>query len=100
MDEEEFDEWYPQAKVYFDGSHYIAIPHTVNLSRRRKTHHEEIEVSQTGDKFELVKKPPTGLEETDENSPWDGEPRSRKLLSGVKTRRRAQMTRQYVETNR
>lgn len=73
MDEEEFDEWYPQAKVYFDGSHYIAIPHTVNLSRRRKTHHEEIEVRQTGDKFELVKKPRIELEEIFEKSPWDGE---------------------------
>ena len=73
MDEEEFDEWYPQAKVYFDGSHYIAIPHTVNLSRRRKTHHEEIEVRQTGDKFELVKKPGIELEEIFEKSPWDGE---------------------------
>lgn len=73
MDEKEFDEWYPQAKVYFDGSHYIAIPHTVNLSRRRKTHHEEIEVRQTGDKFELVKKPRIELEEINEISPWDGE---------------------------
>lgn len=73
MDEEEFDEWYPQAKVYFDGSHYIAIPHTVNLSRRRKARHEEIVVRQSGDKFELVKKPRIELEEIDEISPWDGD---------------------------
>ena len=72
MEEEKFDEWYPQAKVYFDGSHYVAIPHTTNNTRRRKARHKEIEVSQSGNKFELVKKPPTGLEETDENSPWDG----------------------------
>ena len=73
MDEEKFDEWYPQAKVYFDGSHYIAIPHTTNLSRRRKPHPEEIVVRQTGGKYELVKTPKIELEEIDEKSPWDDE---------------------------
>ena len=73
MDEEKFDEWYPQAKVYFDGSHYIAIPHTTNKTRRRKPHHKEIEVRQTGNKFELVKTPRLELEEIDEKSPWDDE---------------------------
>lgn len=73
MDEEKFDEWYPQAKVYFDGSHYIAIPHTTNKTRRRKPHYKEIEVKQTGGKFELVKTPRLELEEIDEKSPWDDE---------------------------
>lgn len=73
MDEEKFDEWYPQAKVYFDGSHYIAIPHTTNKTRRRKPHYKEIEVRQTGGKFELVKTPGLELEEIDEKSPWDDE---------------------------
>ena len=27
--------WYAEAKVYFDGSHYIAIPHTTRPSKRR-----------------------------------------------------------------
>lgn len=32
---------YPNAKVYFDGSHYIAIPHTERPSRRRYRVREE-----------------------------------------------------------
>ena len=33
--------YYPETKVYFDGSHYIAIPHTTRSSKKRKTHVEE-----------------------------------------------------------
>lgn len=73
MDEEKFDEWYPQAKVYFDGSHYIAIPHTTNRARRRKPHPEEIVVMQNDGKYELVKTPKIELEEIFEKSPWDDE---------------------------
>lgn len=73
MDEEKFDEWYPQAKVYFDGSHYIAIPHTTNKTRRRKPHHKEIVVRQKDGKYELVKTPRIELEEIFEKSPWDDE---------------------------
>lgn len=32
---------YGEAKVYFDGSHYIAIPHTTRPTRRRYSHAEE-----------------------------------------------------------
>ena len=28
---------YPQTKVYFDGSHYIGIPHTTQPWKRKKT---------------------------------------------------------------
>lgn len=28
--------YYPKAKVYFDGSHYIAIPHTTQSWKKRK----------------------------------------------------------------
>ena len=73
MDEEQFDEWYPQAKVYFDGSHYIAIPHTTNRARRRKSYHEEIVVRQKDGNYELVKTPRIELEEIFEKSPWDDE---------------------------
>lgn len=34
--------FYPQTKVYSDGSHYIAIPHTTRPYRPRKKHAEEI----------------------------------------------------------
>ena len=32
---------YPETKVYFDGSHYIAIPHTTRFAKKRKVHVEE-----------------------------------------------------------
>ena len=38
---------YGECKVYFDGSHYIAIPHTTRPSRRRfRPPEEEIEVTE------------------------------------------------------
>lgn len=55
---EQFDEWYPEAKVYFDGSHYIAIPHTTNPARRRKHKQEVITVSEQDGKLQLEKMPP------------------------------------------
>ncbi|MCM1532386.1 MAG: hypothetical protein NC114_08965 [Ruminococcus flavefaciens] len=58
MDEEQFDEWYPEAKVYYDGGHYIAIPHTTNPTRRRKHKHEIITVSEQDGKLKLEKTPP------------------------------------------
>lgn len=33
--------WYPEAKVYTDGAHFIAIPHSTNPTRRRKLPKEE-----------------------------------------------------------
>lgn len=57
-DEQQFDEWYPEAKVYFDGSHYIAIPHTTNPARRRKHKQEVIIVSKQDGKLKLEKTPP------------------------------------------
>lgn len=35
-------EFYPEAKVYFDGSHYIAIPHTTKPYRPRPKKKEEV----------------------------------------------------------
>lgn len=64
-DEEQFEEWYPEAKVYFDGSHYIAIPHTTNPTRRRKHKQEIITVSEQDGKLKLEKPPP--LLETDDD---------------------------------
>lgn len=34
--------WYRMAKVYSDGSHYIAIPHSRNFSKRRRTPKEKM----------------------------------------------------------
>lgn len=42
--------FYPESKVYFDGSHYIAIPHTERPCRpRRKPIEEVITVKEDGD---------------------------------------------------
>lgn len=50
---------YGECKIYFDGSHYIGIPHTTRPSRRReKPPEEEIVVT------EKEAEPPT---EKDEN---------------------------------
>ena len=49
---------YGECKIYFDGSHYIGIPHTTRPSRRReKPPEEEIVVT------EKEAEPPTGTEE-------------------------------------
>ena len=55
---------YGECKIYNDGSHYIAIPHTTRPSRKRpKAPEEEIEVKEI-------------TEDQKENSPSniDGEP--------------------------
>lgn len=41
---------YPNAKIYFDGSHYIAIPHTERPSKKRYNEkEEEFVVEETAD---------------------------------------------------
>ncbi len=62
---EQFDEWYAEAKVYFDGSHYIAIPHTTNPTRRRKHKQEVITVSEQDGKLKLEKTPPVLMPDDD-----------------------------------
>ena len=44
---------YGETKVYFDGSHYIAIPHTVRPTKRRpKPIEEEITVVEDVEGFD------------------------------------------------
>ena len=46
---------YGETKVYFDGSHYIAIPHTENPYRKRPQKPEEvITVADDGEKITPV----------------------------------------------
>lgn len=73
MDKEQYFEWYPDCKVYFDGSNYIALPKTHNPARRRKPHHKVITVVRRDDKYVLAEKPKVKLEEDidDEESPFD-----------------------------
>lgn len=44
---------YPECKVYFDGSHYIAIPHTEKRYRPRPKKREEVIVVKEGNASEL-----------------------------------------------
>lgn len=71
--EERIKEWYPQAKVYFDGSHYVAIPHKENKCRRRKPNHEVITVSEEGGKLQLERSPLESCEVFDDegDNPFD-----------------------------
>lgn len=46
---------YPENKIYFDGSHYIAIPHTEGKKRRQKDPEEKVEV------IERSKNPPNSI---------------------------------------
>lgn len=57
---------YGECKVYSDGSHYIAIPHTENKKRRRKHKHEAITVSEKDGKLKLEKTPSVKLIEDDD----------------------------------
>ena len=46
----------PAAKIYYDGSHWIAIPHTERPYRRRRPRPEKSEeVQQFEERFETVK---------------------------------------------
>ena len=63
---------YGECKVYFDGSHYIAIPHTTRPSKRRyKPPEEEIEVTeyeeqQTAKQEETIKTEESAPPENDD----------------------------------
>ena len=47
---------YPKAKVYFDGSHYIANPHEEHPERRRKPKTENPEATEKKEQFEKAYK--------------------------------------------
>ncbi len=49
-------QWYPNCKVRFDGSNYIATPHTTNTTKRTKRVEEKIFISISDGKFKLEDK--------------------------------------------
>ena len=56
---------YGECKVYFDGSHYIAIPHTTRPSRRRfRPPEEEIEVTEQEEPQTTEQEEPINAEES------------------------------------
>jgi len=57
IDSDGIAEYYPNCKVRFDGSHYIAIPHTTNPTRRTKRKEAKITVTENDGKFALEEKP-------------------------------------------
>lgn len=56
VDSDGIAQWYPNCKVRFDGSHYIATPHTTNTCKRTKRVEEKICVSLQGGKLKLQDK--------------------------------------------
>ncbi len=76
IDSDGIAQWYPNCKVRFDGSNYIATPHTSNIVKRTKRTEEQICVSVSNGKFMLENNPvkrenvTDGKEiKTNENSP-------------------------------
>lgn len=61
---------YAETKVYFDGSHYIAIPHTTRPTKKRPKKLEEtitvIQGNDEGPAIENITEPSVSLEQTDE----------------------------------
>lgn len=53
IDKDGIAEWYPNCKVRFDGSHYVATPHTTNPTIRKKREEEKITVSVKDGKYVL-----------------------------------------------
>ena len=41
-DERKEPDWFPNAKVYHNGSHYIGIPHTTNRRKQRPKPQEKV----------------------------------------------------------
>lgn len=62
---------YGETKVYFDGSHYIAIPHTERPTKKRPKPIEEIitviQENDEGSSVEITTEPSVSLEQTDNN---------------------------------
>ncbi len=56
IDSDGIAQWYPNCKVRFDGSNYIATPHTTNTTKRTKRTEEHITVSVKDGKFKLENK--------------------------------------------
>ena len=42
MEERKEPDWFPNAKVYHNGSHYIGIPHTTNRRKKRPKPQEKV----------------------------------------------------------
>lgn len=59
---------YGEAKVYYDGSHYIAIPHTTRPKRPRRQHKEQYVEVKEKDKEKANEKPEKAQEEPEEKS--------------------------------
>ena len=61
---------YGETKVYFDGSHYIAIPHTTRPNlRRTKSIGETIDIAMSEEGVEILNTP--SFSQNDENEICD-----------------------------
>ena len=90
---------FPECKVYYDGSHYIAIPHTTNRARRRKAVHEKITVIEKDGKL-MISEPEykaVDLDDDDEDNPFDSPQNFPSAVSLEEFLARASCLRNYTE---
>lgn len=60
--------YFGESKVYFDGSHYIAIPHTTRPDlRRTKKYEETVNVVETEEGVEILKVDAPSISQNEEN---------------------------------
>ena len=65
MEEKKEQDWFPEAKIYHNGSHFIGIPHTTVRRKKRGKHKEEVFVVSDGDPVDKKASVLPTLEEVD-----------------------------------
>ena len=65
MNEKKEQDWFPEAKIYHNGSHFIGIPHTTVRRKKRGKHKEEVFVVSDGDPVDKKASVLPTLEEAD-----------------------------------
>lgn len=79
IDSDGIAQWYPNCKVRFDGSNYIATPHTTNPVKRTKHSEGKISVTVKNGKYELVDKLKETVDEDKTKNQNANEPKKRSM---------------------
>lgn len=102
IDKDDIAEWYPNCKVRFDGSHYIAIPHSTNPAKRTKREDEKITITVNDGKYEIVDKPknePATVENNPDKQVVETKDKSPPDVTGEPTKSVQRMTRKEIFDN-
>jgi len=65
LEDKKEQDWFPEAKIYHNGSHFIGIPHTTVRRKKRGKHKEEVFVVSDGDPVDKKASVLPTLEEAD-----------------------------------